>query len=165
MKFSVSVIATLLILTSATRLCDKLIAVKSDLSSLQITVSSNITSRAALNSAYMSLTDASTTLNSLNTQITQTTSAIDSASSSLAKLDIQTGCWLGWLENLEQGLQQVSSDLNSIYQQGASDFQNGNVKSVQGYASQIKSQASDALTKLTSAQSTLNQYNANVLCW
>lgn len=113
----------------------------------------------------MSLTDASDILDKLNAQITQDTSRISTASSSLGNLDINTGCWLGWLTDLESGLQLVSSDLRSIYQKGGHDFQEGNTKDVEGKGSDLASQAQDALSKLTSAQLTLSKYNRDVLCW
>jgi len=113
----------------------------------------------------MSLTDASTILDTLNTQISSTTGSIGAASSSLANLDINTGCALGWLLDLESGLQQVSTQLNGIYSKGAHDFQEGNFKKVQEYGPQIVKQTQDALARLTAAQLTLNKYNRDVLCW
>lgn len=165
MKLTLPIVASLLTLTSATRLCDNLIRVRTDLSSLSTGISGNITTRSALNAAYMSLTDASTILDTLNTQISSTTGSIGAASSSLANLDINTGCALGWLLDLESGLQQVSTQLKGIYSKGAHDFQEGNFKKVQEYGPQIVKQTQDALARLTAAQLTLNKYNRDVLCW
>lgn len=165
MKFTLATVASLLTLTSATRLCDNLLRIRSDLSSLSTNISGNNTTRAALNSAYMSLTDASFTLDSLVVQISQTTGSISSASASLATLDVQTGCNMGWLTDLLSGLQQVSAQLRSIYQKGAHDFQQGDTKKVKDYSGQLAKQAQDASSKLTAAQLTLNEYNRDVLCW
>lgn len=165
MKFTLFIVASIITLTSATRLCDNLLRIRSDLSSISTNISGNNMTRAALNSAYMSLTDASSTLDSLTVQITQATNSIDTASLSLATLDIQTGANLGWLKDLLSGLQQVSVQLRSIYQKGGRDLQDGNTQKVKGYGQLLVKQAQDALSKLTAAQFTLNEYNRDVLCW
>jgi hypothetical protein len=165
MKFTLPIIASFLALTSATRLCDKLVRVKMDLTSLSSSLSNGTTTRPSLNAAYMSLIDATTIVDGLNQQFTQSLGSIDMASQQLANLDIQTGCWLGWLVDLESGLQQVSATLRSIYSKGAHDFQEGNTEKVKGYGPQLARTAQDALSKLTAAQLTLNKYNRDVLCW
>lgn len=169
MKFSILLVATpLLALASATRLCDKLIAIKGNIDTLTTSLSSNITDQNTLFVAYRNLHSATQSLDGLNSELTTTTDAINGASSTLADLDIKTACWIGWLVNLESGLQQVSQYLGQINSRGAQDLMNGNVKNVQGYGSQIHSQAQTAATKLDQANqalATLNQYNDNVLCW
>ena len=169
MKLTTLLIASpLLALVSATVLCDKLIGVKANIVVLESSINANVTSMQTLFTAYRNLHAAVDTLDGLNSEITSTTTAINGASATLANLNIQTGCWIGWLVNLEQGLKLVSDDLAQIYQRSALDLMNGNVHSVQGYGNLLKSQADDALGKLSGANaalSTLNQYNDNVNCW
>ena len=53
----------------------------------------------------------------------------------------------------------MQNDLGAIYQQGARDMQQGNVKNAQAYGTQIAGMASQAL-------STLNLYVVrDVACW
>lgn len=169
MKFSTLFVATgILSLTSATRLCDRLIEIKSDINTLSQSLSSNITDRSTLITAFTSLNSANNAVNGLNSEVQSTTTAINSASNTLSNLDVQTACWIGWLTNLGQGLSKVSQDLMSIYSRGAGDFQAGNLKNVQGYRPQVAtlaSQALDALNQSNKALATLNQYNDDVLCW
>ncbi|MCJ1450357.1 hypothetical protein MMC28_000688 [Mycoblastus sanguinarius] len=118
--------------------------------------------------AFYSLNAAISALNSLNYQINTTTGAINYGSFSLANLDVQTGCSIGWLINLGGGLDQVDTDLQQIYQTGAQDLVNGDVKKVQGYGPHVHSLANQALQALNSsnqALGTLDQYNDDVLCW
>ncbi|KAK4694317.1 hypothetical protein P7C71_g3248, partial [Lecanoromycetidae sp. Uapishka_2] len=154
--------------TTATVLCDKLTSVKSNIATLTQTFSGNVSDQNSLYVAYRNLNAATSTLNDLEHEITSTTSAINGASSTLSNLDIQTGCWLGWLTNLESGLEQVSSDLSSLSNKGGQDLMNGNVHNVQSYQPQIKNYANSAAKDLdgaNSALSTLNQYNDDVNCW
>jgi hypothetical protein len=169
MKLTILLAATsLLALTSATRLCDKLLSVRSNIATLSQTLSSNVSDSIPLFIAYRNLNAATTTLKSLESDIKSTTSAINGASSTLANLDIQTGCWIGWLTNLETGLEQTSMYLQQITQKGAQDLMNGDVKSVKGYGKQIADVAGQAAGKLdlaNQALATLDRFNNNVICW
>lgn len=165
MKFTLAAVATFFTLTSATLLCDNLLSVRSDLTSLSKTISGNITTKATLNTALMSLNHATATLTGLNTKLNAATDSIDRASATLKTLDIDTGCNLGWLNDLEMGLQISTQLLNSIYAQAAADFQSGNFKNILANSPKLVALAKDALRKVTEAQSTLNLYNRNVLCW
>lgn len=165
MKFTLAAVATFFTLTSATLLCDNLLTVRSDLGSLAKIINGNITTRAQLTSAAQSLTHATGVLNGLNTKLGAAQDLIDRGSAGLKTLDIDTGCNLGWLKDLQTGLLIATNLLNKIYAQAAVDFQNGNIKNVNLSSAKLIAAAKEALIKVTEAQKTLNTYNRNVLCW